>query len=173
MILEPEPRNTAAAVALAVLSSGPAQLLLVMPSDHLVADVAAFRAAVEAGVPLAEEGRLVAFGVTPDRPETGYGYIRRGEPLGGGAFEAAAFIEKPDAARARSFLDEGGYDWNAARAGPAAAFPDESRATACSALTDRRSSRSGWKDSPSSPREGPCSSCATARASGSRKRSTR
>jgi mannose-1-phosphate guanylyltransferase/mannose-1-phosphate guanylyltransferase/mannose-6-phosphate isomerase len=113
MILEPCPRNTAPAIALAALSAAPDEMLLVMPSDHLVGDPAAFRAAVETGLPLAEQGWLVTFGVTPDRPETGYGYIRQGEPLGAGTFKAAQFVEKPPRALAETYLASGDYLWNA------------------------------------------------------------
>ena len=112
MILEPAARNTAAAIALAALDAAPAELLLVMPSDHEIADPAAFRAAVEAALPFAAEGRLVAFAVAPDRAETGYGWLRRGAALGGALFEVAAFVEKPDRESAQRFLAAGGYDWN-------------------------------------------------------------
>lgn len=110
-IVEPCPRGTAAAIALAARQV-PDGLLLVMPSDHVIADADAFRAAVEAGAPLAEEGWLVTFGIPPERPETGYGYIRTGEPLGAGR-RALAFVEKPPRALAERYLVEGGYLWNA------------------------------------------------------------
>ena len=113
LILEPCPRNTAAAIALAALSVEAADLLLVLPSDHVIADESAFQAAIDSALPLAREDWLVTFGIAPDRPETGYGYIRRGEPLGRGVFRADAFVEKPDRATAESWLAEGGYDWNA------------------------------------------------------------
>ena len=113
LILEPCPRNTAAAIALAALSAKDGDLLLVLPSDHVVGDEAAFHAAIEAAVPLALDDWLVTFGIEPDRPETGYGYIRRGEPLGRGVFRADAFVEKPDRETASTYLAEGGYDWNA------------------------------------------------------------
>ena len=112
LILEPAARNTAPAIALAALNADPDSLLLVMPSDHVVRDNAAFLAAVEAARPLAAEDWLVTFGIRPDRPETGYGYIRRGGALGPGVFEAERFIEKPDRATAEAFLADGGYDWN-------------------------------------------------------------
>jgi mannose-1-phosphate guanylyltransferase/mannose-1-phosphate guanylyltransferase/mannose-6-phosphate isomerase len=110
-ILEPAPRNTAPAVALAALAA-PDALLLVLPSDHVVADPALFREAVEAARPAAEAGWLVTFGMAPDRPETGYGYISTGEPVAGAARRAAAFVEKPDRATAESYLGEGGWLWN-------------------------------------------------------------
>src|SRR3954447_5556985 len=112
LILEPEPRGTAAAVALAAIAS-PGALLLVLPSDHVVGDQAAFRRAVAAARHPAEAGKLVCLGAEPDRPETGYGWIRRGEPLGAGAWTAATFREKPDRADAEAMLAEGGWLWNA------------------------------------------------------------
>jgi mannose-1-phosphate guanylyltransferase len=112
-VLEPCPRGTAAAIALAALQADPAELLLVMPSDHHIEDEAAFRAAVATAAPLAANGWLVTFGITPDRAETGYGYIKRGEALAAGAFQAARFAEKPDRATAEGWIAEGGWDWNA------------------------------------------------------------
>ena len=113
LILEPFARGTAAAIALAALSVPPEALLLVMPSDHLIGDEVAFLGAVESGAALARGGWLVTFGISADRPETGYGYIRRGEAIGGGAYRVERFTEKPDAATAASYLAEGGHDWNA------------------------------------------------------------
>lgn len=112
LILEPCPRNTAPAIALAALNAAPADVLLVLPSDHVVADGEGFAAAVQAGLPLARQGWIVTFGMAPDRPETGYGYIRRGAALAEGVFAAERFVEKPDADTARRFVAEGGYDWN-------------------------------------------------------------
>jgi len=113
LVLEPCARGTAAAVALAALAAAPGELLLVMPSDHHIEDEAAFRGAVAIAAPLAAEGWLVTFGIAPDRPETGYGYIRRGEELAAGAWRAGRFAEKPDRATAQGWLAEGGWDWNA------------------------------------------------------------
>jgi mannose-1-phosphate guanylyltransferase len=113
LVLEPAPRGTAAAIALAALRASEDELLLVMPSDHDISDETAFRTAVEAARPPAEAGWLVTFGIAPDRPETGYGYIRRGEAVAPGAYRAAAFREKPDRATAAAWLAEGGWDWNA------------------------------------------------------------
>lgn len=113
LILEPCPRNTAAAIALAALSADGEDLLLVLPSDHVIADEAAFHAAIEAALPLAREDWLVTFGIAPDRPETGYGYIKLGEPLARGVFRADAFVEKPDRETAEKYLAVGGHDWNA------------------------------------------------------------
>jgi mannose-1-phosphate guanylyltransferase/mannose-1-phosphate guanylyltransferase/mannose-6-phosphate isomerase len=113
LVLEPCARGTAAAVALAALAAGEGELLLIMPSDHHIEDEPAFRSAVAVAAPLAGRGWLVTFGIEPDRAETGYGYIRRGEALAPGAFRAARFAEKPDLATARAWLAEGGWDWNA------------------------------------------------------------
>ncbi|HYG30305.1 MAG TPA: mannose-1-phosphate guanylyltransferase/mannose-6-phosphate isomerase [Allosphingosinicella sp.] len=112
LVLEPSARNTAAAIALAALAVGPGRLLLVMPSDHVVRDTAAFRAAVEAGRPLAAQDWLVTFGIRPTHAETGFGYIRRGEALAPGAHRVDRFVEKPDVETAQFYLDDGGYDWN-------------------------------------------------------------
>ncbi len=111
LILEPCARNTAPAIALAALEAGNAPML-VMPSDQVIADVDAFHRAIEAALPLVEAGWLVTFGITPDKPETGYGYIRIGEVLKDGVHQVARFIEKPDQARAEAMLAEGGHAWN-------------------------------------------------------------
>jgi mannose-1-phosphate guanylyltransferase / mannose-6-phosphate isomerase len=119
ILLEPAGRNTAPAIAIAALQatrdgqSDP--LLLVLPADHVIRNVAAFHAAVTVAQRAAEDGALVTFGVVPDKPETGYGYIRRGANYGGnavGVHRIAAFVEKPDAARAAQFLASGEYLWN-------------------------------------------------------------
>lgn len=112
LILEPSARNTAPAIALAALAVDSDALLLVMPSDHLIGDAAAFSAAVGRAAPLAAQDWLVTFGIRPDRAETGYGYIQRGEELAPGVFRAERFVEKPDAARAESYVAAGDYDWN-------------------------------------------------------------
>lgn len=114
VLLEPAVRNTAPAVAVAAMDAlqhDPDAVLLVMPSDHAMGDDAAFRQAVESGLAAACDGSLVTFGVRPTRPETGYGYIRHGR--GAGAVrEVEAFVEKPDAATAQQYLDDGTYLWN-------------------------------------------------------------
>lgn len=113
IVLEPAGRNTAPAIAMAALqaqSSGADPLLLVLPSDHVVRDVAAFQTAVEQAVPAASDGALVTFGIVPDAPETGYGYIKLG--TGEGVRGVDEFVEKPDATTARGYLDAGCYVWN-------------------------------------------------------------
>ena len=115
ILLEPVPRGTAPAAAVAALAVGDADaLLLLMPSDHVIADRAAFHAAVDRAAGAAHAGRLVTFGITPARAETGFGYVRRGAPLVGhdGVFTVARFVEKPDAETARAYLDAGDYYWN-------------------------------------------------------------
>lgn len=113
LLVEPEPRNTAAAVALAVATCAPEQLLLVMPSDHIIADIAAFHDAIEQGSRLARDAWLVTFGVTPDRPDTGFGYIASGVALGDAGYAVARFVEKPPLAEAEAMLAAGGFNWNA------------------------------------------------------------
>lgn len=117
ILLEPVGRNTAPAVAAAahyLKAIDPEALMLVLPADHVIEDGAAFRDAVERAVTLVGQGALATFGIVPKTPETGYGYIRRGEAVTncGDCYKVARFVEKPDAATAQSFLDEGGYYWN-------------------------------------------------------------
>ncbi|MDE1547377.1 mannose-1-phosphate guanylyltransferase/mannose-6-phosphate isomerase [Dechloromonas agitata] len=117
VLLEPVGRNTAPAMTLAALwarRAGEDPVLVVMPADHVIAEGAVFRAAVERAVMLAEQGMAVTFGITPDCPETGYGYIQQGATLGdgSGAFTLARFVEKPDRATAEGYLDAGDYLWN-------------------------------------------------------------
>ena len=113
VILEPFGRNTAPAIALAALEAQPGDALLVMPSDHTIADIAAFHAAIARALPLANEGWLITFGITPDAAETGYGYIQMGETCADGVRQVARFVEKPDAERAAAMLAEGDHAWNA------------------------------------------------------------
>ena len=115
IILEPVARNTAPAIALAALAAGPHALLLVMPSDHVIADLDAFLNAVDFAVPAAAAGWLATFGIEPTGPETGFGYIAMGEPLAeaSGVRRAARFIEKPELARAEAMLAAGDHVWNA------------------------------------------------------------
>jgi mannose-1-phosphate guanylyltransferase len=112
LILEPAARNTAPAIALAAFAANPGDALLVMPSDHVIANVPAFMAAIDAAMPLVERGWLATFGITPDAPETGYGYISMGEEAAPGAHHVDRFVEKPDRATAESMLAQGGYVWN-------------------------------------------------------------
>ncbi|PTQ12640.1 mannose-1-phosphate guanylyltransferase/mannose-6-phosphate isomerase [Sphingomonas oleivorans] len=112
LLLEPVGRNTAPAIALAALCAEPDALLLVMPSDHIITDVGAFRAAVEAAVPVVEDGWLATFGITPTAPETGYGYICRGGEIAPGVHSVERFVEKPDRVTAQAYLDQGCYSWN-------------------------------------------------------------
>jgi len=115
IILEPEGRNTAPAVALAALQavgSDPEAILLVLPADHLIQDIGAFVAAVETAIPLARQGQLMTFGVVPSAPETGYGYIKCGEQLEGDLYQLDRFVEKPDAATAAEYVARGDYLWN-------------------------------------------------------------
>jgi len=115
ILLEPVARNTAPAIALAalhVLQQDPAGVLLVLPADHLIRDEAAFRDAVFAGLPQADARTLVTFGIQPDAPVTGYGYIRMGDVISEGVRSISAFVEKPDAERAQAYLDSGEYLWN-------------------------------------------------------------
>ncbi|MBA2935115.1 mannose-1-phosphate guanyltransferase [Sphingomonas sp. CGMCC 1.13654] len=112
LILEPAARNTAPAIALAAVEAEPDAILLVMPSDHVIADVAAFHEAIGRAVPLVEAGWLITFGITPVAPETGYGYIRRGETIGDGVQRVDSFVEKPDRATAERYLASGDHSWN-------------------------------------------------------------
>jgi mannose-1-phosphate guanylyltransferase/mannose-6-phosphate isomerase len=115
IILEPFGRNTAAvamAAALAVEAMDPEALVLLMPSDHVIGRPEAFAAAVAEAAPQARE-RIILFGVKPTAPETGFGYIEAGQPLDGGVHTVVRFVEKPDLATARGYVDGGRHLWNA------------------------------------------------------------
>lgn len=115
IVLEPAARNTApcaVAAAALVAAKDPDGLVLLAPADHIIEDAAAYRAAIEAGRGAAEAGSLVVFGLKPDRPETGYGYIRAGDGAGP-VRPVAAFVEKPDLATAEGFVADPAYSWNA------------------------------------------------------------
>src|SRR5271169_1372615 len=117
LLLEPAGRNTAPAAcvaALALVEKDPDPLMLLMPSDHIIKDVAAFDEAIERAAAAARGGSLVTFGITPERPETGYGYIRRGDALRsiGGVFQIAEFVEKPGPEQAQAYLASGKHLWN-------------------------------------------------------------
>ncbi|MFQ5661352.1 MAG: mannose-1-phosphate guanylyltransferase/mannose-6-phosphate isomerase [Gammaproteobacteria bacterium] len=116
IILEPEGRNTAPALTVAALSAGEEDpVVLMMPADHLITNVSAFHRAVSLGYGLALQGMLVTFGIRPTHPETGYGYINCGECLiqeAPSAFSIREFVEKPDEATARNYVESGDYFWN-------------------------------------------------------------
>jgi mannose-1-phosphate guanylyltransferase/mannose-6-phosphate isomerase len=115
IVLEPFGRNTAPAIALAahaaLKSAKDDPILLVLPADHVIRDIAAFQMAAVAAVTAAEQGRLVTVGVVPHSPETGYGYIKRGEALGP-VYRIGQFVEKPKADKAAEFVSSGEYYWN-------------------------------------------------------------
>jgi mannose-1-phosphate guanylyltransferase/mannose-6-phosphate isomerase len=121
IVLEPVGRNTAPAVAIAAMAAiaatpekdvrGADPVLLVLPADHVIRDLKAFQAAVVVGRREAEQGKLVTFGVVARTPETGYGYIRRAEGAGP-AYAVAQFVEKPNLATAREYVESGRYFWN-------------------------------------------------------------
>jgi mannose-1-phosphate guanylyltransferase/mannose-6-phosphate isomerase len=117
ILLEPAGRNTAPAVAAAACylrAIDPEAVMLVLPADHVILDANAFAAAVARAAQLVAAGALATFGIVPQGPETGYGYIRRGAPMAGAeaCFRVERFVEKPDRATAEAFLADGGYDWN-------------------------------------------------------------
>ncbi len=116
VVLEPKGRNTAPALTIAALAAsqnGADPVLLVMPADHVILDKAAFQQVVRQGASLADGGAVVTFGITPDAPETGYGYIQTGAAFqADGALRIARFVEKPDLQTAESYLAEGNYLWN-------------------------------------------------------------
>ncbi len=114
-VLEPVARNTAPAIAVAahyLLSAGADPVMAVLPSDHVIRKVDSFQACLKLALAGAADGKLVTFGIAPDRPETGFGYIKAGAAGGDGLCTVHAFKEKPDAETARKFLAEGGYYWN-------------------------------------------------------------
>ena len=112
IILEPLGRNTAPAIAVAALSlSQKESVMLVLAADHVIKDVKSFQEHVREGLELALDGNMVTFGITPTGPETGYGYLKSGQPIGNG-FEVEQFVEKPDKTKAQEYLDSGNYCWN-------------------------------------------------------------
>ena len=116
ILIEPEARNTAPAIlaaALHVAATDPDRLMLVAPSDHVIADTGAFRAAVACGVPAARDGQIVTFGIRPTHAETGYGWIEIAAPAGADPVPLSRFVEKPDAAKAGQMLASGNCLWNA------------------------------------------------------------
>ena len=156
LILEPVARNTAPAILMAALAAqalhGDAAVLLVMPSDHVIADVAAFHAAIASGTPAAVAGRIVTFGIAPSHADTGFGYLELGAARGAtpGVHDVARFIEKPPQADADAMLAAGHYLWNAGiflmradvlmaeGAAHARAMTDAARAAMAAAVIDAR-----------------------------------
>ncbi|WP_019411705.1 mannose-1-phosphate guanylyltransferase/mannose-6-phosphate isomerase [Pseudomonas psychrophila] len=118
ILLEPVGRNTAPAIALAALSALETcsetedPILLVLAADHLIQDIAAFQASIQNALPLAQDGKLVTFGIVPTHAETGYGYIEQGVDAGIGGFKVTRFVEKPDLVTAQEYLASGSYFWN-------------------------------------------------------------
>lgn len=116
ILLEPVGRNTAPAIALAaqfLRANDPTAKLLVLPADHVIENTAAFKQTIVDALPLLEQDWLVTFGIVPGHPETGYGYLRRGENIAGSSGNAVAqFVEKPDRETAQEYLDAGDYFWN-------------------------------------------------------------
>ena len=116
MLLEPIGRNTAPAAAVAAMAAardGEDPILLVLPADHMIGDIERFHQAIEVGKLAAEEGNLVTFGIVPEGPHTGYGYIHQGEAMAGSAaFAVESFVEKPDLQTATGYVESGDYLWN-------------------------------------------------------------
>lgn len=115
ILLEPEGRNTAPAIALAALyavSKGQDPILLVLAADHVIKDTDAFHESVQKASQLAEKDKLVTFGIVPQSPETGYGYIKKGHRLDEAGYKVQGFVEKPDLDTARAYLESGDYLWN-------------------------------------------------------------
>ncbi|MGG6175367.1 mannose-1-phosphate guanylyltransferase/mannose-6-phosphate isomerase [Pantoea allii] len=115
IFLEPVGRNTAPAITLAALQAVKNlddPVMLVLAADHVIKDEQAFLTAVENAIPLAESGKLVTFGIVPDRPETGYGYIKQGANVNDYSFKVDSFVEKPNLETAQEYLSSGKYYWN-------------------------------------------------------------
>jgi len=117
IILEPAPRNTAPAIAAAALilsQTDPDALMAILPSDHVISDITAFHACVDRATQASLSGQMVTFGITPTRPETGYGYIQAGQSLEGqdDAYTVSRFVEKPDQPTAQQYFNAGTYYWN-------------------------------------------------------------
>ena len=112
MIIEPEPKNTAAAIALAAMRLPPDAIMLVCPSDHHIGNPSAFISAALSAAELASQGWLVSLAIEPRSPDTGFGYLRRGEPIGDRGFKVAQFVEKPDLARAQAYVASKKFAWN-------------------------------------------------------------
>ena len=152
-LLEPQGRNTAPAIAMAVhwaLQQADDPVLLVLPADHLIENLDEFKASVAVAVSLARKGYLVTFGIGPTRPDTGFGYIEKGLTLSGG-FIAKKFVEKPDLQTAKAYLESGQYFWNAGMfCATARALIDAFQVNApelAQAATDL-AQRTDWRDTP-------------------------
>ncbi|WP_037906430.1 mannose-1-phosphate guanylyltransferase/mannose-6-phosphate isomerase [Sulfitobacter mediterraneus] len=116
VLIEPEARNTAPALlaaALVLAQDDPQGLMLAAPSDHYITQADTFRSSIKRGLDAAKAGQIVTFGITPDRPETGYGYLELGDGGQNGAVPLKRFVEKPELAEAKRMLADGGYLWNA------------------------------------------------------------
>jgi mannose-1-phosphate guanylyltransferase / mannose-6-phosphate isomerase len=136
VVLEPEGRNTAPAVAAAALLADPEDILLILPSDHLIVDADAFRRRAAEAAGLAGEGWVVTFGVVPTRPDTGYGYIELGEEAVGPARRLARFQEKPGREEAERMIGDGGHLWNSGMFAVAAGTLLEEMARHCPDVLD-------------------------------------
>jgi mannose-1-phosphate guanylyltransferase / mannose-6-phosphate isomerase len=115
VLVEPQKRNTLPAILLAlgkIVEADPAAAVAVFPADQRIETNGSWRQTLSRALDLAHQGRIVTFGITPTKPETGYGYIHKGSPLGEGAFDVRSFVEKPDSATARAYLENGDYYWN-------------------------------------------------------------
>ena len=115
IILEPAGRNTAPAIALAAIRARQIDenaQMIVLPADHDIRKVDSFLRAVQTAAAVCDDDRIATFGIVPNRPETGFGYIKAGAPLNESVYAIEAFVEKPDRATAQAYLDEGGYYWN-------------------------------------------------------------
>lgn len=115
MIIEPEPKNTAPAIAVAAFEAQhdyKVPILLVLPADHYLEGLDHFKKALGYAIDEAKKGRLITFGIVPDKPETGYGYIKKGVKLSEGVFDVEKFVEKPDKQTAEEYLSSGEYFWN-------------------------------------------------------------
>lgn len=161
LILEPKPCGSAAAVAFAALAVPGDTVLLVLPSDHHIADPVPLLEAVRRGTDAVKSGRLVTFGIKPVRAETGYGYITAGDALGPGVREAISFIEKPPAARASELVDSGNAFWNSGMfMFSAETFLEELRKHAPEIYNAARSAMDASnKGSPICPDERPLNEC--------------
>lgn len=112
IILEPNGKNTAPAIALAAFNSQPDDILLVLPSDHNIKDIKAFQQAIKKAIPYAQKNNFVTFGIKPTSAQTGYGYIKGKQPLEEGVNKISTFVEKPNQKIAQQYLEEGSYTWN-------------------------------------------------------------